>query len=95
MRLPVFSASATRRLVERSATSGSRQTGCEAGSPGTRKCLRSSRRYSSSEWKAARRLMTDDGFNLGILYRGERKPFQPARGANDFDLAELEKEFEQ
>ena len=26
---------------------------------------------------AARRLMTDDGFNLGILYRGHRAPYQP------------------
>jgi len=45
--------------------------------------------------KAARRLMTDDGFNTGILYRGDRKPYQPARGASNFDLAELEKDFEQ
>ncbi|MCP4412015.1 MAG: 2-oxoacid:ferredoxin oxidoreductase subunit beta [Gammaproteobacteria bacterium] len=25
--------------------------------------------------RAARRLMTDDGFNLGVLYRGDRKPY--------------------
>jgi 2-oxoglutarate ferredoxin oxidoreductase subunit beta len=45
--------------------------------------------------KAARRLMTDDGFNLGILYRGDRKPFQPASGASGYDLAQLERDFEQ
>ena len=27
--------------------------------------------------RAARRLMTDDGFNTGVLYRGNRKPYQP------------------
>lgn len=30
--------------------------------------------------RAARRLMTDDGFNLGVLYRGTRAPFRPASG---------------
>jgi 2-oxoglutarate ferredoxin oxidoreductase subunit beta len=44
--------------------------------------------------KAARRLMTDDGFNLGILYRGNRPPFQSAVMAKDVDLSELEKDFE-
>jgi 2-oxoglutarate ferredoxin oxidoreductase subunit beta len=27
--------------------------------------------------RAARRLMTDDGLNLGVLYRGNRPPYQP------------------
>ena len=27
--------------------------------------------------RAARRLMTDDGFNIGVLYRGRRQPYQP------------------
>ena len=31
--------------------------------------------------------MTDDGFNIGILYRGNRKPYQPAAGASNFDLS--------
>jgi 2-oxoglutarate ferredoxin oxidoreductase subunit beta len=44
--------------------------------------------------KAARRLMTDDGFNLGILYRGNRMPFQSSVAAKDVDLSELEKDFE-
>jgi len=43
--------------------------------------------------KAARRLMTDDGFNLGILYQGNRKPYQPATGSTAINLAELEKDF--
>jgi 2-oxoglutarate/2-oxoacid ferredoxin oxidoreductase subunit beta len=44
--------------------------------------------------RAARRLMTDDGFNIGVLYRGARKPYRPQIGQAAADLAELEKEFE-
>ncbi len=44
--------------------------------------------------RAARRLMTDDGFNIGVLYRGARKPYRPQIGRAAADLAELEKEFE-
>ena len=43
---------------------------------------------------AARRIMTDDGFNIGVLYRGDRKPYQPAVGQVSIELSELEKEFE-
>ena len=28
--------------------------------------------------RAARRIMTDDGFNLGVLYRGNRAPYRAA-----------------
>ncbi len=42
--------------------------------------------------RAARRLMTDDGFNLGILYRGHRAPYQPKPLAN-LDPDSLEAEF--
>jgi 2-oxoglutarate ferredoxin oxidoreductase subunit beta len=49
---------------------------------------------TSDQAKAARRLMADDGFNIGILYRGNRTPFQPASGASDIDLSALEKDFE-
>lgn len=44
--------------------------------------------------RAARRIMTDDGFNTGVLYRGARKPYplSPHRPAGD--MAELEKAFE-
>jgi 2-oxoglutarate ferredoxin oxidoreductase subunit beta len=44
--------------------------------------------------RAARRLMTDDGFNLGVLYRGDRHPYQPSVGGGTCDLTEMEKEFE-
>lgn len=42
--------------------------------------------------RAARRLMTDDGFNLGVLYRGKRPPYAtPPLG--DQPVARLEQEF--
>ena len=44
--------------------------------------------------RAARRIMTDDGFNIGILYRGQRAPYQPPRTPLVSTLADLEKEFE-
>ncbi len=43
--------------------------------------------------RAARRIMTDDGFNLGVLYRGNRRPYQPQIGGAACDPAELEREF--
>ncbi|MGZ9105476.1 MAG: 2-oxoacid:ferredoxin oxidoreductase subunit beta [Rhodoplanes sp.] len=43
---------------------------------------------------AARRIMTDDGFNLGVLYRGDRRPYRPEVGVSSADLSELEREFE-
>ena len=43
------------RRVAVNAVSSSRRTGCDEGSPGTRKCSRSFKRASSSLWKAARR----------------------------------------
>ena len=44
--------------------------------------------------KAARRIMTDDGFNIGILYRGERRPYQPRMEGQNIDVVQLEKDFE-
>ena len=44
--------------------------------------------------RAARRIMTDDGFTIGILYRGDRPPYRPKAGDGITDLAELEREFE-
>ncbi len=49
---------------------------------------------TSDPGKAARRIMTDDGFNIGVLYRGDRKPYAPAVGRASIDVAELEKDFE-
>ncbi len=43
--------------------------------------------------RAARRLMTDDGFNIGVLYRGNRKPYAGAAAAAAQRPADLEKEF--
>ena len=43
--------------------------------------------------RAARRIMTDDGFNTGILYRGTRPAFDTATSAEIADVAELEREF--
>jgi len=44
--------------------------------------------------RAARRIMTDDSFNIGVLYAGDRKPYPggpvPARN----EVADLEEEFE-
>lgn len=48
---------------------------------------------TSDPGKAARRIMTDDGFNIGILYRGDRRPYQAKVGGESVDLAELEKDF--
>ena len=42
--------------------------------------------------RAARRLMTDDGFNLGVLYKGNRPAYATAKRAS-LEVAELEKEF--
>ena len=44
--------------------------------------------------RAARRLMTDDGFNLGVLYRGNRPPYAPAKASELVAPERLEEEFE-
>jgi len=44
--------------------------------------------------RAARRLLTDDGFNVGVLYRGDRRPYRPPVGKAAARVADLEKEFE-
>jgi 2-oxoglutarate ferredoxin oxidoreductase subunit beta len=43
--------------------------------------------------RAARRLMSDDGFNIGVLYAGKRKPYAAALGRGTKRPAELECEF--
>jgi 2-oxoglutarate ferredoxin oxidoreductase subunit beta len=43
--------------------------------------------------RAARRIMTDDGFNIGVLYKGKRPPYRgPAPAAAT--VAELAQRFE-
>jgi 2-oxoglutarate ferredoxin oxidoreductase subunit beta len=44
--------------------------------------------------RAARRLMTDDGFNVGVLYTGRRKPYEPPASRAPMQPSDLEKEFE-
>ena len=44
--------------------------------------------------RAARRIMTDDGMNTGILYRGHRKPYGAHVEDESGDLAVLERRFE-
>jgi 2-oxoglutarate/2-oxoacid ferredoxin oxidoreductase subunit beta len=43
--------------------------------------------------RAARRIMSDDGFNVGVLYTGSRKPYQPAIGEARHSLSDLQQEF--
>ncbi len=43
--------------------------------------------------RAARRVLTDDGFNTGILYRGKRAPYQPAFNPDDAANVDFEAEF--
>ncbi len=43
--------------------------------------------------RAARRIMTDDGFNIGVLYAGGRRPFQPEIGRPRTSLAALAQGF--
>jgi len=37
--------------------------------------------------------MTDDGFNIGVLYKGERRPYQPPIRRDTQRVADLEAEF--
>jgi len=43
--------------------------------------------------RAARRIMTDDGFNIGVLYKSNRKPYQPSLGKATKRLTDLEADF--
>jgi len=43
--------------------------------------------------RAARRLMTDDGFNLGVLYVGNRKPYAVPVGDAEQDASRLGQQF--
>ena len=44
--------------------------------------------------RAARRIMTDDGFNIGVLYAGKRKPYAGMAGKSSKPVSALEAEFE-
>ncbi len=43
--------------------------------------------------RAARRIMTDDGFNTGILYRGNRSPYRAPAASEPQDPGVLERKF--
>jgi 2-oxoglutarate ferredoxin oxidoreductase subunit beta len=43
--------------------------------------------------RAARRIMTDDGFNIGVLFEGDRPPYPTAANTARAPLADLEEEF--
>jgi 2-oxoglutarate ferredoxin oxidoreductase subunit beta len=43
--------------------------------------------------RAARRLMTDDGFNIGVLYKGNRPPYDARSASKRAAVADLEKAF--
>jgi 2-oxoglutarate ferredoxin oxidoreductase subunit beta len=43
--------------------------------------------------RAARRIMTDDGFNIGVLYAGDRASYQPEIGRARRSLRDLAGEF--
>ena len=44
--------------------------------------------------RAARRIMPDDGFNIGVLYAGSRRPYPAVAGTAKCAVADLEAEFE-
>ena len=48
---------------------------------------------TSDASRAARRIMTDDGFNIGILYAGERAPYPALARETKAAPADLEGEF--
>jgi 2-oxoglutarate ferredoxin oxidoreductase subunit beta len=45
--------------------------------------------------RAARRIMTDDDFNIGVLCAGDRKPYMTIPGKPQATVADLEAEFAQ
>jgi 2-oxoglutarate/2-oxoacid ferredoxin oxidoreductase subunit beta len=51
-------------------------------------------RATNDSAQAARRLMTDDGLNLGILYQGSRPAYAPKAADRLVEPAALEREFE-
>ncbi len=48
---------------------------------------------TSDASRAARRVMTDDGFNIGILYKGSREPYRQTVTGDDEPAPSLDQEF--
>jgi len=44
--------------------------------------------------QAARRVMTDDGFNIGVLYKGNRHPYRQTVGQNTRFERDIDEEFQ-
>ena len=42
--------------------------------------------------EAAKRLMLDDGYNMGVLYKGDRRPYRPVTGSGK-SVADLDAQF--
>lgn len=50
--------------------------------------------FTGDAAKAARRIMTDDGFNVGkVLYKGDREAYRPDAGDSAANVADLERMF--
>ncbi|MBT5192270.1 MAG: 2-oxoacid:ferredoxin oxidoreductase subunit beta, partial [Rhodospirillaceae bacterium] len=49
---------------------------------------------TSDRARAARRVLTDDGFNTGILFRGDRAPYQPSVNLEVVSSVDFETEFQ-
>ena len=49
---------------------------------------------TSDPAQAARRLLTDEGMYTGILYKGDRPPYQPRPEASIDNISELDEEFQ-
>jgi 2-oxoglutarate ferredoxin oxidoreductase subunit beta len=49
--------------------------------------------HTDDDAEAARRLLLDDGFNIGILYKGNRPVFQPDMGTVSTAPADMERMF--
>lgn len=47
---------------------------------------------TSDASEAAKRLMLDDGYNIGVLYKGDRRPYKPVTGSGK-TVADLDAEF--
>ncbi|MBC7950710.1 MAG: 2-oxoacid:ferredoxin oxidoreductase subunit beta [Rhodospirillaceae bacterium] len=54
--------------------------------------VRPSAAETSDSATAAKRLMTDDGYNIGVLFKGDRAPYVPTSGGGK-SVADLDAEF--
>jgi 2-oxoglutarate ferredoxin oxidoreductase subunit beta len=50
--------------------------------------------FTDDPGRAARRIMTDDGFNIGVLYKGKRPAYTAAQASTPGAVSDLEKAFQ-